>query len=250
MSGVANLRLSRRRIGCAVLGLLVALSSTLVLAPRALAAQGPYEPNDSILNAAGPLAFGQTYTAGLETPGDRDFFFFYVTSPDPTQVVLTAKNLGGGTDASGINAAIVDSLGNPIDAFAYALANGKEATGTTALGPQKYFVEVSSVEGSAGGMSYSLATGGGNGAFGTYAQIAARCATATAAVTAAQTGLGRAQAKLQRAIARLRRARYGTRDARVAARAGYRKAKARVTAKRKALKAAEKSQSPWCVIPQ
>jgi hypothetical protein len=228
---------------------LPALVSALAFASSAAAA-APYEPNDSVLAAAGPLASGQTYAAALETPSDRDFFYFYVTSSRPAKVALTARNLGGGTDASGLNVAIVDSLDNPIDAFAYALANGKEATGSKDLGPGKYFVEVRSVEGSSGGISYSLSPGGAAGAFGPYAQIAAHCASVTKVANAARRALNRAQSKLQRAVARVQRSIFSDHATRQAAYAAKRKAKAQVTAKRKALKAARKSLAPWCSIPQ
>jgi hypothetical protein len=234
----------------ALLGLAIPLFVTLATAPRALAAAGPYEPNDSIPSAAGPLLIDQSYLAGIETPSDRDFYFFYVTSASPVQATLTLKNLGGGTETSGISAAIVDSLGNPIDAFAYDIGNGGEASATTTLAPQRYLVEVDPVEGSSGGIAYSLTTGGGTGAFGPYAQIAARCGAAAGVVTVAQSRLRRAQAKLQRALARVRLSLYGSRAAHRAARAAYRAAKARVSVKQKALKAAEKSQKPWCFIPQ
>ena len=236
--------------GSIVISLLAALASASTLAPTAAVAAVPYEPNDSVLSAAGPLLAGQTYGAALETPGDRDFFYFHVTSPRPAKVSLTARNVGGGTVSSGLNAAIVDSIDNPIDAFAYALATGKEATGDVSLAPGKYFVEVRSVEGSSGGISYSLTTGGGEGAFGPYAQIAARCATATSAVKAAKRRLNRAQSKLQHATAGVQRSFFSSPKVRRAANAAKRRAAARVAAERKALKRVGKSRSPWCSIPR
>jgi hypothetical protein len=227
-----------------------ALAATLISAPSAGAFAAPYEPNDSVPSAAGPLLLGQTYAAALETAGDRDFFSFYVTSKRSAQVELTAKNLGGGSDTSGLNVAIVDSLDNAIFPFAYALANGKEAAGTTSLGPGKYFVKVSSIEGSSAGISYSLATSGDNGAFGPYSQIAARCASATRSVKRAKRRLTRTQAKLQRATARVQRSLFSNRKVRRAANAAKHRAAARVAAKRRVLKRVRKSRSPWCSIPQ
>lgn len=244
----ANLRLARRRIGRVVFGLLVTLSLMLAFAaPKLLAAQVPYEPNDAIPSAAGPLIIDQTYVAGLEISGDRDFFYFYVTSARPSQVILTVKNLGGGTSGSNINATIMDAFETPVGAYAYSVSQGESGIATATLAPQKYFVEVVSNEGV--GDAYSL-TGSGVGAFGSYAQIAARCTTAKAAVKAAQSGLKRAEAELQRATARLRGARYGTPHARQTARAVYQRAKARETAKRHALGVARKSRKPLCSIPQ
>jgi hypothetical protein len=245
--GATNLRLARRRIGFAVVGALATLSLALGLAPKSLAAEAPYEPNDSILSATGPLAIDQTYVAGLETQSDMDFFFFYVTSPRTSDVTLTVRNLGGGSQSSDIQATITDSSATPVGGLSF-ISGGEARTATIALRPQKYFIEVSANTGF--GDTYSLTGGGGSGAFGPYAQIAARCASATAAVAGARARLTRAQAKLQRATARLRHSRYSTRDARKAARAAYRKARARVTGRKDALKAAKDSQKPWCSIPQ
>ncbi len=227
-------------IRLAVLGLLI----PLLLAPRAQGA-GPYEPNDATINAAGPLALQQTYSGSIETLGDRDFYFFYVTSP--AQVVLTVKNLGGGGVISYFGTAILDSSATPLDAVSY-IDNGEERAITVDLVPQKYYIEVAANEGSGDG--YVLTTGGSSGAFGPYASIAAQCATANAAVDAAEAGLERAKAKLQRASARARRARYGNHRFKTSARTAYRKAKARQAAKRKKLKAARESREPSCFIAQ
>ena len=237
---------------CALAAALVAipLVAALVAVSSAGAFAAPYEPNDSVPAAAGPLDFGQTYSAGLETPSDRDFFFFHVTSQRPVQVGLDAENLGGGSDGSAVNVAIVDSLANPIHSFAYALANGKGASDTINLGPGKYFVEVDSIAGSSGGISYSLTTGGGSGAFGPYSQIAARCASATSAVKAAKRRLNRARSKLQHATAGVQRSLFSSPKVRRAAAAAKRRAKAGVAAKRRALRRVQKSLSPWCSIPQ
>jgi len=214
------------------------------------AAAAPYEPNDSIPSAAGPLVLGQTYEAALDTASDRDFYYFYVTSPAATQVTPVIRNLGGGSQAVSLNAAIIDSVGSPLGAFAYFLPPGSEATGGLSLEPGKYFLEVRSATEGAGTASYSLAPGGGKGAFGPYSAIAAKCGKGTAAVETGQRQLRRAQAKLQRASARMRQAFYLSADERERARQGYLRAKAQVTAKRKALKAARLLTRPWCSIPQ
>ena len=77
----------------------------LVFAPG-LRAAGPYQPNDALASAIGPVAGGQTYTGAIESQGDLDYFFFYATSPGEGQVTLTARNLGGGTGISNIDATV------------------------------------------------------------------------------------------------------------------------------------------------
>src|SRR5262245_10769854 len=82
------------------LGLLAACSALLLsvfaAAPPPAAAAGPYEPNEAMPAAAGPLLLGQSYLAALESSGDRDFYFFHVTSAAATPVSVTVQNLGGG----------------------------------------------------------------------------------------------------------------------------------------------------------
>jgi hypothetical protein len=231
---------------------LVALALALVATvlccfSRPAAAAPPYEPNDSLSTASGPLELGQTYTAAIETGADRDFFFFYVISSGPTQISLAAQNLGGDKSLSGVNAAILDASATPLQSLPY-LGDGESRTATIALEPQKYFVEVTPNEGS--GDAYALAVSGSEGAVGPYGQIAERCASAGRRTDAAQTGLTRAEAKLQHARARLSGSRHGTAAARKAARVVFRKARASAREMVRKLKAARQSREPWCSISQ
>jgi hypothetical protein len=226
---------------------LLAMSLVLTLAQAVQAA--PYEPNDTILSAAGPVVFDQTWDAALETASDKDFFYFYVTSPKPASIAVTIRNLGS-SDAGGLNATIVDSTGAPVAALAYFLRGGEEATVTTALEPQKYFIEVGSAAAGPGSIVYSFTGGGGEGAFGSYAQIAERCSKGVTAIKHARRRLTRAQGKLQRAKARLRQSAYGTPSERAMARTKYRGTKGRVVARRKELHSARALVRPWCSIPQ
>jgi hypothetical protein len=216
----------------------------LVFASELRAAQGPYEPNDTLASAVGPLAGGQPYSGAVEVQGDIDYFYFYLTAPGETKVTLTLRNLGGGADVANVDAMVLDSSSTPVGGLSY-INRGQEKTATLTLRPQKYFIEVRSSEGF--GDSYTFTVGG---ELGPYATIASRCAKATVSTARARVRLTRAQAKLQRTTARLRRSRYGTDEAKAAARTAYRKARARVTAAKKALRAAKASQKPWCLIPQ
>jgi hypothetical protein len=233
-----------RQCGSAVsLALPAAILLSLAFLTQAVAA--PYEPNDTTPAAVGPLAFGQTWSAALENSGDRDYFFFYVTSADATPVELTARNLGGGGDPSDLDLSILDTTGTAIASQAF-IRDGETRTVAASLQPQKYFVEV--VPGEGFGDLYSLSAGGGTGAFGSYAQIAGRCERATKTVGSGRVRINRAKSKLQRATARLRRSRYATRTERRKARAAQRAARATVTARQDALTQARRSQEPWCSI--
>ena len=218
-----------------------------LLTAAAARAAGPYEPNDSIPSAAGPLVLAQSYAAAIETPEDRDFFFFHVTSPAPAQTTLALRNVADGGGISGINATVLNLLGTPLAAVAY-VERGEERAISVSLPAQKYVVEVESSGSSAD--PYSLTAGGDPGAFGPFGAIAQRCAAATTATAAARVRLSRAKTKLQRATSRLRRLRYAGADAREGARAIHRRAQLKVRAERDALRNARASQQPWCSIPQ
>jgi hypothetical protein len=218
----------------------------LAVAPASRAAPGPYEPNDTNLSAAGPLAGGQPYRAGVEATGDKDFFYFYVTSTD-AHVTVAVANLGGGNKPSDIDAKVLDANSTPLGGSNF-IGGGEARMVALDLEPGRYFVEVAAHEGF--GDAYELTPGGSPGAFGSYAQIAGRCAASQTAASVAKRKLERAVAKLQRTTARLRRSRYGTSAARASARAEQRKAKLRVRAERHALKEADESRRPWCFIAQ
>lgn len=227
------------------MALLAAMALTLACAASADAAEAPYEPNDAIQTAAGPLSFGQAYTAALEMNGDRDFYFFHVTSRAAAKIELTVRNLGGGGKASDVDATILDSTMTPIAAQTF-IRDGESRLVATELEPQKYFVEVTANEGF--GDSYSLATGGGEGAFGPFSRISGRCERAHVAGSKAERGLRRAKSKLQRATGRLRRSRYAGPKARLGARRAHAAAKRSVRARRSELRAARESTEPWCSI--
>lgn len=221
------------------------LAITLLFACPSAAPAAPYEPDNTVLEAVGPLFANQTYSGALETSSDRDFFYFYVTSPTETQVALTVSNFGGGSGAGDLNAAILDSSATPLSAIAY-LREGESRTLTLSLPPQKYFVEVA--PGSGFGHGYSLATGGATGAFVPYTAIEGRCSRARYKLAKALAGLNRAQATLQRATARLRRSRYASAAARRAVRSAHRKARVMVRTARSTVKTARRSREPWCSI--
>ncbi len=237
-------RVDSHRRSRALAGAAVALALALGLAPAAPAAIGPFEPNDSTLAAAGPLALGQPYEASLETANDADFYYFYVTSPGESQVALTVANLGGGATSSVIDATIVDAAATPWTPSH--TSPRAPRTVTLTLPPQKYFVEVVTNQAfnTGSGSAYRLTPGGDAGAFGPYAQISGRCARASKALTRARRGLSRARGKLQRTTARLHPSSLRRRQAQRAARRAQRKAERRVRAKRQEIRAAKRAQRP------
>jgi hypothetical protein len=220
------------------------------LAAGAAFAEPPYEPNDTILTAAGPLAINQTYTAGIETENDVDYFYFYVTGPTAAQVTITLTSLGGSLHSSEFSGEIDNSEGYGVAGFGYVDSEaGKYSTKSVTLEPGKYFVEVKAAGGY--GESYKFTTTGTGGAFGSYATIAAQCQAAMGPVGQYQSQLATAEVSLKKATAKERK--YGeARNPKVRkkVRNRYTHVKTVVTAEKASLKTAEKAESPWCFIPQ
>jgi hypothetical protein len=235
------------RIRMLVLVAVVCLGVTAFEAGAAFA-EPPYEPNDSILTAAGPLAVNQTYTAGIETENDVDYFYFYVTGPTAAQVTITLTSLGG--SRGDFYGEIDNSEGSDVASFGEVSSEaGKYATKSVTLEPGKYLVKVAAAGGY--GESYKFTTSGTGGAFGSYATIAAQCQAAMGPVGQYQSQLATAEVSLKKATAKEQK--YGeSRNPKVRkkVRNRYTHVKTVVTAEKASLKVAEKAESPWCFIPQ
>ena len=226
----------------------IALSLLSGLTLAVLAVLAPGTALSATLGQAGPLALGQSYTGQLESSSDRDRYYFYVTSAEPAPVAITLENLGGGEEFSSVSATITDAAATPVGAYAYSVGRGESGVATATVGPQKYMVEVAPHE--SFGDTYRITAGGGPGAFGPYALIAARCARARSAIARTSNRVSRDRGRLQRATARQRRSRFGTRRSRRGARVAYRKVKSRLIKDQRRLRGARGAQSPWCFIPQ
>jgi hypothetical protein len=225
---------------CAWLTVAVAIATCFPALGRA--AGLPFEPNDSLTSAFGPLTAGQAYDASLESAADRDFYYFYATAPSAGTVTVAVHNLGGGSALSGVDATLLEATETPIAAIPY-LGDGESRSVAARLTPQKYFVEVAPSEGS--GDSYGLEVSGPIGPYGT---ISGHCVEAEQTVTAARKALNRAEAKLQRAIARLQRSRYAGPAARRNAQAAVRTARALKAKRLREVRDARTSREPWCSI--
>jgi hypothetical protein len=238
----------RRAFALPVLTLAIGALLLITGAERA-GADAAYEPNDTLQTATGPLAPDSSYSAVIESRNDRDIYSFFVTSRAEASVTVSLINRGGGPGLSDVDARLLDITDTPITASALSYVQDGEAQSmTVSLPPGKYFVEVNSSIGYGDG--YELLTGGGSGAFGSYGRIAHLCASASAAVKSGEGALDHAKTKLQRATNRLRRARYSRPPVRREARDLFWKAKRAVRSKRRKLRQARASQSPWCSIPR
>jgi hypothetical protein len=228
----------------------VIVLATLVVAAPAASAQPPFEPNDSLLTASGPLSNNSSYTATLETGNDIDLYYFYVTSPSTAQLNFTLTNLGGGHKFTEVDGRVTDSHGSSVRYIGEYIEPADYATTAVTLSAGKYYVEVSPHSTSAYGESYKLDVSGTDGAFGPYALIQHNCASATGPVSMYQAQLATAEARLRKVEERFRQLRYAKkRSVRKRAQAKLRHVKAVVVAEKASLKAAEAGQKPWCFIP-
>ncbi|HEX5989375.1 MAG TPA: hypothetical protein VFY75_04085 [Solirubrobacterales bacterium] len=239
---------ARRDAGTKRLAVAAIAALLMLFAADRASAQPPFEPNDSLLTAAGPLANNTTYTAADETENDVDYFYFYVTTPSTAQLTFTLTNLGGGFSEPYVWGEITESHGYEIAELESVRAANYDTT-SISLEAGKYYFRVQG--GSGYGASYKFTTSGTDGAFGDFAAIAARCAAATGPVNTYQSQLATAQANLRRAQARWNKVRYSrNRKAKRRARAKLQRTKETVAAEKQSLKAAEAGQKPWCFIPQ
>jgi hypothetical protein len=60
---------------------------------------GPYEPNDVITRAAGPLAVNTPLNAEVEAPNDPDWYYLDTSGPGPVELSLTLNGCRGSTSA-------------------------------------------------------------------------------------------------------------------------------------------------------
>lgn len=225
-----------------VLLLLGALAASGLVASTA----GAGEPDNSTGEAGGPLASGVAVEGDMALQ-DRDFYFFYVTAPEGAALEIVATNLGGGTSGADFDVAIEDAAGTAITKESF-IRPGEERRIAPTLAPGKYFVEIAPNLGVE--ERYRLTPGGGTGAFGAYAEISARCATARAGVSAVKAKVGKAEGRLQRAVAKRRRSRFASKRARLRARRGQARAARRLRAVRRKLRTAHEGLEPWCSIPE
>ena len=85
-------RVARRPRTCAALTGAVALLAAVGAVPASAA--GPFEPNDNIGQAYGPLTGAADYSAALESQSDRDYYLFYATSQAQLDIAFTVGLAG------------------------------------------------------------------------------------------------------------------------------------------------------------
>jgi hypothetical protein len=101
-------------------------------------AQAPYEPNDSLAQAWGPLAGGTDYRSTIETDNDQDWFYFYTSRSAQFDISFTGVTLP--CDRGSYK--LVDTDGNGVSSGSF-YANLVDHVRTTLNGPARYFIAFS-----------------------------------------------------------------------------------------------------------
>ena len=85
------MRLRARRLATRLATLLV----LAVAVPSSASAQAPYEPNDSLAQAFGPLAGATSYSGYFETDNDVDWFYWYSSRSAQFDISFVGASCGG-----------------------------------------------------------------------------------------------------------------------------------------------------------
>lgn len=184
----------------------------------------------------------------METAADKDFYFFYVASPDKdAQINIGLSAFGGGTLDADLTLTLIDSAGTRLSGIPF-VRIGEARSLQAGLSSGKYFLEVVQTQGVGG--SYQVVGTGSSTAFVSHSAIASRCAKTTTDVARATIARRHAQSRLERLLGRLRRSRYASTGARHRSLIAYRKARRRLGTATSALGQARGSRFPWCAIPE
>jgi hypothetical protein len=110
----------------------------------AFAQSGPFEPNDSLAQASGPLKGGTPYNAAFETDNDADWYYFYTSGQAPLDISLTNTAMPTTSVGLGLDIYLIDANGNQLDT-ATAHPNEVAHIRYTALTAARYFIHVDGV---------------------------------------------------------------------------------------------------------
>lgn len=215
----------------------IALSCVVaaVLVIPAGASGAPFEPNDTLVTAAGPLVGGQDIVGAMETANDQDWFKMY-TAPGSQQVEIALTDTAP-SDCFGQYVRLTKSDGSVIDGPVAQNQNMTVKIQQTLEGSSTYYVQVEpyAINPCIGSTAtYRLRV---EPASVLVSQLPANPPAATptdtkkqaehrASCERARSAVSRARASLRSAQSRLGRAR--TLRARRAARRGLRRARARL----------------------
>jgi hypothetical protein len=223
-----------------------AIVAALAVAPSAVVAAGPFEPNDSYITATGPITAGTTYTGAYETSNDADYFYFYL--PQLTQLQFGTTN---STSKEIYLCSHIDhQLPGEVDSVAgsyLTVYGGESKTGAVTLERGKYYY-VLDCPGTIGkAYSFSLSPAG---VTSTYEPFALACAAAHPAVVSSVGVLAKAKKKLKAAKQRLAAGRHWQPAHKRHARAKIVELRDLVESSFGAFNAASENERSACSVPQ
>lgn len=143
---------------------LVAAAGLVALLPGSASAQDlrhGTEPNDTIMQASGPLVAGAGYADTLETDNDRDTFFFYTTKPNAQLSVQVANSTADPYPGFRVQVEVLNALG--VRETVQSVEPGQSATIAFTLAQSgRHYLQVVATGAGAGARSYTFtATAGG-----------------------------------------------------------------------------------------
>lgn len=116
----------------------VSLLAVLCLTAGSAWADGPYEPNESLDAARGPLPGATDVTAATETANDRDWFFFYSSGPRQLDISFQVQTCG----SKGLRLSFRAADNTEIETITDFSEGAAERITYTTPGRRKYFLEV------------------------------------------------------------------------------------------------------------
>jgi hypothetical protein len=158
--------MSQTRIVSRLLPALCALVAfaALCAGPASAAVEGPFEPNDTLQTAFGPLAPDVGYTALFETASNPDWYYVYTAGAgtvDLTLSLATCNAANTSSTCSNVSARVYNGDGGQVGS---AIVNTTGApTHITFDAPRRWRYSVSLQQAGAGGGTYTLtasSTGG------------------------------------------------------------------------------------------
>jgi hypothetical protein len=138
--------------------------AALCAGPASAADEGPFEPNDTLQTAFGPLAPDVGYTAQFETASNADWYYVYTAGAgtvDMTLSLATCNAANTGSTCSNVSARVYNGDGGLV---ASAIVN---TTGTpthlTFDAPRRWRYSISLQQAGTGGATYTLTAGSTGG---------------------------------------------------------------------------------------
>lgn len=135
--------------------MLVSVAQAASAGSASAATCGPengYEANDSLMQACGPLAGGNTYVPAFETSNDEDWFYFFTNGARQLDIATTT----GANEC--FDSVVIDLLDRDGEELAYGRANANETGHIRFTVPRagRYYLRFTAIWGSDCGTPYSF----------------------------------------------------------------------------------------------